>query len=296
MSSNLNFLAGIAVHILRRVEKFPGRWRVERWLAGQPRSLMLMAPRLLALTADTYILVEAFNNRDMYVQSSIRDKDELVLFVFDALLRPGDNVLDVGANIGRMTVLASKGVGPGGRVIAFEPSPLVIASLYKNIFFNQCKNVSVRNYAVADADGSLPFHVPLDTNSGLGSFRDLGTDQSLVIEVPIRQIDQERGLPDDVRLIKIDTEGADLRVLRGAELLIARCRPAIVLEFSPAWIAQMGDEPKWILEFAARHDYSLYQLQPEGPRALTELPAVQIDLLCTPRALSEPTWAALKKL
>ncbi|MGS0755989.1 FkbM family methyltransferase [Roseateles sp. GG27B] len=255
---------------------------------------MMMASRLMGLGGDTQILVEAFNNRDMYVQPTIHDKDELVLLVFNALLRPGDNVLDVGANIGRMTVLASKQVAPTERVLSFEPSPLVIASLYKNIFFNRCQNVTIRNYAVSDADGLLPFHVPLDTNSGLGSFRDLGKDNCLVIDVPIRKLDQEPGLPESVRLIKIDTEGADLRVLRGAESLIGRCRPAIVMEFSPPWIIQMGDDPGWMLKFAERHKYSLYQLCPDGPKAVAELPTFQIDLLCMPMPLIDSSWNVLK--
>ena len=296
MSLQFNFLAGIAVQLLRGMKSFPGRWRVARWLAGQPRSLMLMAPRLMGLGGDTQILVEAFNNRDMYVQPTIHDKDELVLLVFNALLSPGDNVLDVGANIGRMTVLASKLVGATGQVLSFEPSPMVIASLYKNIFFNRCQNVSIRNYAISDADGLLPFHIPLDTNSGLGSFRDLGKEHCLVITVPIRQLDQEHGLPESVRLIKIDTEGADLRVLRGAESLIKRCRPVIVMEFSPKWITQMGDEPNWILKFAERHGYSLYQLHPGGPKPIVDLPSFQIDLLCTPLPLGMPAWNALKAL
>lgn len=285
-----------AIWLLRHLESFRGRWRVERWVAAQPRSLLRLAPRVLPVRGDCQLLVEAFNNRDMYVQPTPRDKDELVLRVFEALLVPGDNVLDVGANIGRMSLLASRLVGSTGRVLAFEPSPLVVASLYKNAFFNNCSNIAIRNYAVSDADGRLAFHVPLDTNSGLGSFRDIGEGQSLVIEVPIRRLDAETGLPESVRLIKIDTEGADLRVLRGAQALIDRCRPTIVMEFSPRWIAQLGDSAEWILEFAAKSGYSLYQLRPNGPEPLTALPAEQIDLLCTPRPLDARGWEALSRL
>ena len=296
MSIQFSSLSAIAVNLLRGKKSFPGRWRIERWLANQPRSLMMMPPRLMELGGNTQILVEAFNNRDMYVQPTIRDKDELVLLVFNALLRPGDNVLDVGANIGRMTVLASKLVGSSGQVLSFEPSPMVIASLYKNIFINRCQNVSIKNYAVSDADGLMPFHVSLDTNSGLGSFRDFGKNHCLVIDVPVRQLDQENNLPESVRLIKIDTEGADLRVLRGAQSLITRCRPVIVMEFSPTWITQIGDDPSWMLKFAERHKYNLYQLHLDSPKPLVDLPSVQIDLLCTPKPLAEANWNSLTKL
>lgn len=285
-----------AVHLLRHTTSFRGRWRVERWLAQHPQELLQLPPRVMPVTGDQRLLVEAFNNRDMYVQPSARDKDELVLQVFEAVLRPGDHVLDIGANIGRMSLLASRLVGPQGRVLAYEPSPVVVASLYKNIFFNRCENIAVRNYAVSDADGVLSFHMPLDTNSGLGSFRDIDTGDSLTIEVPIHQLDGESGLPEALRLMKIDTEGADIRVLRGAQALIRRCRPVIVMEFSPRWIAQLGDSPDWLAGFMAEQGYSLYRLRPGGPERLEQLPTEQIDLLCTPVALQEESWAALRRV
>ncbi len=118
----------------------------------------------------------------------------------------------------------------------------------------------------------------------------------MVIEVSVRTLDAESGLPQPVRLIKIDTEGADIRVLKGAQRLIERDRPTIVLEFSPRWIAQLGDSAEWIQSFATDKKYSLYRLDRNGPKLLTTLPTDQIDLLCTPQPLSEGEgWTGLAK-
>lgn len=265
-----------------QVTRFPGKWRLLQWLAAQPLALQQLAPKLIDLDGGSRLLLEAFNNRGHYLEPDTLSKDDQVVRAVKALVAPGHCVVDVGANIGRITVLASRQVGPMGRVVAFEPSPKVISSLYRNLEINRCANVTVHNVAVTDLDGALTFNMPLGTNSGWGSLRELATGAAVRIEVSGRRLDSLlAGLPP-VRLLKVDVEGADLRVIRGAQALLRRDLPAVVLEYSPAWIRELGDDPAWLLSFFKDLGYATYQLTDAVPQPLTEVPNIQVDLLALP--------------
>lgn len=285
-----------AIWLTNCFSAFPGRWRVLRWIAGKAEFLELLPPKLLQLDEGSRLLIEAFNNRGHYVETKTLSKDQRVVNVFRTVLRNGDNVLDVGANIGRMSVLASRLIGNTGSVFAFEPSPKVITSLYRNLAINRCPNVTVFNLAIANGEGNITFHMPIGTNSAWGSIRDIGEDASISIEVPLRSLDNLDSLPDKVKLLKIDVEGADLSVIRGASALIRTRRPVVILEFSPNWIRQLGDDPNWLKEFMDMNDYYLYELKDEGLTAISQLPNQQTDILCLPEKLIDQTWSGLANM
>ena len=99
-------------------------------------------------------------------------------------LKPGDTFIDVGANFGYYTVLASKLVGPTGRVIAFEPDPRSFQLLERNVARNGCTNVVLEQKALADKPGTLTLHVS-DSNRGAHSVIAAGTDNvSHTVDVP----------------------------------------------------------------------------------------------------------------
>lgn len=289
---NMAFLK-LAIWLTNSFTYFPGRWRLLRWIASKPECLELLPPKLLHLDKGSRLLIEAYNNRGHYVETESLSKDQRVVKVFGAVLGTGDNVLDVGANIGRMSVLASRLVGNSGSVIAFEPSPKVISSLYRNLAINGCTNLTVYNLAIADSDGQITFHMPIGTNSALGSIRNIGDDASICIEVPLRALDNFDSLPPTIKVVKIDVEGADLRVVRGATRLIKTRRPIIVMEFSPIWIRQLGDDQNWLQDFMDLNGYHLYELKDDGPHIISELPSEQIDLLCLPDKLRILSWDGL---
>ncbi len=94
--------------------------------------------------------------------------------VFLSLLRPGDCVLDVGANIGYFTLLSSSLVGSGGQVHAFEASPQIMQTLDKNIKLNHASNVVLHNEAVLDRLGVVEFYTGPEENLGLSSIQKIG--------------------------------------------------------------------------------------------------------------------------
>lgn len=130
--------------------------------------------------------------------------------VLRLLLRPGDEVWDIGAHKGFVSMALSRFVGEEGRVTAFEPSQQNLWYLRKHIEWNALTNVRIFPVAVSDSDGSAQF-------GGRGSsltFR-LGQGSERVRVATLRSLTKEEGLfPPDV--LKIDVEGNEAAVLRGA--------------------------------------------------------------------------------
>ncbi|MEO6340951.1 MAG: FkbM family methyltransferase, partial [Caulobacteraceae bacterium] len=126
----------------------------------------------------------------------------------EAVLRPGDTFVDLGANVGYDTLLASRKVGAGGRVVAIEASSDIFAQLQVNLGLNHVANVRTEHVAVSNAEGELVLYGGDAGNQGRTS--SLAREGLAPIEtVPMRPLDailtpEERA---SVRLIKMDIEG-----------------------------------------------------------------------------------------
>jgi FkbM family methyltransferase len=278
----MNVPLWLATILTRRIGSFPGRWRVLRWISEHPADLAFLPPRLMQLDEGSRLLVDAWVTRDAYVEDRALDKDDHVVAQLRKILRPGDTLLDIGANIGRMTVLGSRLVGDGGHVHAFEPNPKVISGLYRNIALNGCGNVTVWPQAVSDRIGTITFSMPVGTNSAWASIRELDADKSMRIDVPCLTIDSLIDRLPTVRLVKIDVEGAEFMALSGMKRLLERDHPHILLELSDAWLRELGASAQAVCDLFRGFGYSLYRLTRDGAADLREIPASQIDLLCVP--------------
>ena len=148
------------------------------------------------------------------------------------IVRPGDVVLDVGANIGFLTLIAARLAGPEGRVIAFEPVPANARLIRRNVALNGLQNVSVREEAAAAQDGEavlvLAEHIGGATLLSAG----VPDDARGRIRVKTRSIDTlvDRGEIPAPAVVKIDVEGAERDVLLGMGQVLARHRPVLLIE------------------------------------------------------------------
>jgi FkbM family methyltransferase len=139
-----------------------------------------------------------------------------------ASLQPGDSFLDVGANIGVVSILVAGAVGPEVTVHALEPEPENCRALAENIAANGLDQVSAHEVALGAASGPGVLHVAGE--SGTGSHSLVGGDRSGSTEIPIEVV---RGdafvstLDRTPAVVKIDVEGAELDVLRGLEGTLA---------------------------------------------------------------------------
>ena len=148
------------------------------------------------------------------------------------LIDPADTVIDVGANIGYLTSLAAVRAGVRGSVLAYEPHPSVFELLAANAARWQRKpgvaNVSVHQEALSDRGGTGELEVgpAFHTNMGLAALRAPGTpegDGGETVAVPMRRLEDAAG-GHDIGLLKIDVEGHEPAVLRGARELLDRGR------------------------------------------------------------------------
>lgn len=171
-------------------------------------------------------------------------------------LEPGDVMLDVGAHIGEFTLLAAS---RGATVHAFEPDPANAALLRVNLEDAGCSGaVTVHECAVTESDGAMRFLAHRNPSLSALWTADRAAGDAVTIEVRGVRLDA-LALPR-VDVIKIDTEGAELGVLRGATTLLQRCSPTIVFEFAPAQYARFGTTPRQILDELAGHGYRITDL------------------------------------
>jgi FkbM family methyltransferase len=171
-------------------------------------------------------------------------------------LKKGMVVLDVGANEGYYTLLASKCVGPSGRVIGFEPSPRERRRLRMNLWVNHCINVRVEGLAIGSVEGRVNFHVVEGAETGCNSLRPPDIQgKTRPVQVAVATLDQflRRNAIQRIDFIKMDIEGAELSALQGAAgLLRTLPRPLLLIEVfeirTRPWGYSAGDLVKMIVE------------------------------------------------
>ena len=143
-------------------------------------------------------------------------------------LRPGDAVLDGGANIGIYSLLAASLVGPTGRVLAFEPAPEAYRRLTENLRINHLANVTVYACALGDSVGVVDFLNQCDTTNRIQTSADTGES---VVSVSVARLDDMVQM--GYTLGKMDIEGAEPIALRGAKRLLKEANP-------PVWLLELN--------------------------------------------------------
>lgn len=167
----------------------------------------------------------------------------------------GWTVVDAGANFGWHAVHLAKLVGREGKVIAFEPIPQSFQELTENRQLNGCENLEIANLALGNVESTVTFYLPsIHLGGGAASqFLDIGEK----IQVPMRRLDdflEQRGIMR-VDFVKADIEGGELNLLRGAERLFERCRPAILIEIVDIHCRRFGHTPQDVVQFFQRRAY-----------------------------------------
>jgi FkbM family methyltransferase len=144
-------------------------------------------------------------------------------------VKPGDWVLDVGANVGHYSSKLSQLVGHQGRVISFEPVPQTFEILAANMACCRARNVTLLNVAASDAMGTVGMSIP-SFDTGLQNFYMASvTSDSPSLTVIAIPIDSLR-FPSRIALAKIDVEGHELSTLKGMENLLKRDHPVLIVE------------------------------------------------------------------
>jgi len=200
----------------------------------------------------------------------------------ERFLEEATTVIDIGAHLGFYTLLMSSMVGTQGHVLAFEPSPREFRHLKTHIRINERTNVRAENVAMADRSGRMELFVadvPWTTGNSLRPPR---ADRVHPVTVPVVTLDEYLSEKDiqEVDLIKLDAEGAELKILRGAVGLLSRSRrPLILCEINDPVISACGWEHRGedVIEFLEAKGFRWSGLSTDG----TPIPLVKSSSYCT---------------
>lgn len=168
--------------------------------------------------------------------------------VMERVLERNSNCIDVGCHIGSVLDLMMR-VAPDGHFYAFEPIPHLFASLSTK--YQSAADVHLFQAALSDEAGTTSFqHV--ESNPGYSGLRrrtySRPDERVVEIDVELLRLDDVIASDVDIRLIKVDVEGAELQVLRGAVETIRRCRPYIVFEHGMGAADHYGTRPEMVYD------------------------------------------------
>jgi FkbM family methyltransferase len=248
-----HFLRNSFAHCLRSLP-LKGRWRIaallNRLFPAEPVTFKLA--EVGRLTLDLRIQMQ----QHIYWAGLSRDDAAIVRLARAVLPRDGVFV-DVGANVGIHTLAIAHHVSEGGAVVAFEPHPVNHRLLVHNIQQNHLHHVAAENFGLAEVATTLTGIGRAD-----GGNWSLASQGDYRFEVRLVRLDDylhEHPLPR-LDLMKIDVEGAEVRVLRGARHMIERFRPLIVFEVCPSWMAKMKTSVAELFAELVEHGYSIHPL------------------------------------
>ena len=195
-----------------------------------------------------------------------------IIYLLKRIARPGMTVIDAGANVGEITLIAAKQVGPTGRVIAFEPMPAFADRLENNVALNGFQNVTVMRLGLSDAPGEAPIFVSSSSyadgthHDGLATLFPSGGRTTSAATIPLARLDDllSAGQTGRVDIIKMDIEGGELSALRGARSLLLRDGPSIILEVGRETCRAAGYEMEDILRLLDEFGYTYSRIGRKG--------------------------------
>lgn len=192
------------------------------------------------------------------------DFEQLLQNYYEELDLHNAVAIDVGAHTGRHTVPLAACVGKEGIVMAFEPVPTLRHELQANCLAAGLINVEVLPFALSNSEGIAEFSfVPnLPEEGGLKERKQYNAVPSSIekFEVAVKLLDHLVSDNVDVRFIKIDVEGAELDVLRGAAGVIERHRPVVAFEAGASAFLSYHDQPELIYQFFTERDYDVFSI------------------------------------
>jgi FkbM family methyltransferase len=275
----------LALDLVRRFgskTRLPGRYILAEIAAK------LFAPKggILEGHVGIYRVLFDFHNllqRQMYFELYEQPETQLIHAVLDT----GDVFLDVGANIGYYSLLASQIVGAHGQVHAFEPIPQNVVALRRTMLLNGITNIVVNQLAVGARPGSLDLFVS-DHEAGSSGWASIvpSRRRSKVVTVERTAIDhylRSRSI-SQVSLVKLDIEGGELDAFKGMRSLLGQPHaPDLLCEVNPHLLEKLGRESHDLTRFIAERGYALHRvesstLKPIGSdQEITKL----VNLFCT---------------
>jgi FkbM family methyltransferase len=202
-------------------------------------------------------------------------------------LKQGDVAIDVGGNIGQTALMMAKAVGPKGKVISFEPFAKTYDRFQTNLSLNpEISNIRVEKLALGEKAAELEMYVENEKNSGGNRIKPQNEKISSALEkVTTLTLDDyySKNGADKISLIKVDVEGFEMKVLRGAQEVIKKFRPDLFVEVNDANLRLQGDSLEMVFNFLKENGYCVFD--PETSSELKYVNEVKVsDIYCTAKS------------
>jgi FkbM family methyltransferase len=248
--------ARIALPGHQRLLRRAGVWDNPRWSGERPRTCRARWHRA-PITLD----LRDYHQRGAYFFARLMDLP-LQVFLLRAI-RPGDEILDLGANVGLVTLLAAHAAGATGHVVAVEPNPDVLPLLASHLAAAGCeRRVTVIDAGFSDTPATLTLTVPPTGNTGAGTLGSLpprhGGRTSATHKVRVVVGDDALVTSPRPWLIKLDVEGHETTALRGLARSIRDRRPAIITEVNAEMLTRSGSSAQELLDLLRSWGYQLF--------------------------------------
>lgn len=242
--------------LCRSTARFPGRWRIVQWSVKESRAVGAAMGETTVTTGDGFRFtcdLRDWIGQYVFVTGTY---EEPTAALMSRMVRPGDTVVDVGANVGYFTLLLSHLVGPTGRVHAFEPMPHALERLKAHLAMNRCQNVTLHECAVGSTSGTTRLYLGPRHHTSVSSL--MARDGAEAVDVHCTTLDDAlAGIRPT--LVKVDVEGWESEVMAGAKTLLDSPDP-------PRIIAEVSD-PGWTRGLQER-GFTMFAIGEAGPREI----------------------------
>ena len=192
---------------------------------------------------------------------------------YQKIVKAGDIVLDIGANIGAHALLLAQAVGADGKVYAFEPTDFAFTKLSKNCSINPglAKRIHCLQCMLVDQEVSgtptpgLYSSWPLKEDAGLhelhqGRLMTTAGAEARTLDSVISSLKLDR-----VDCIKLDIDGFECGMMRGASEVLTRCKPVIIMELAPYALKEQGESLHELIGLLKQYGYALFDLSKGTP-------------------------------
>lgn len=246
-------------------KNFLGNWLIDCLNLKEPQIQSMLYDFKLDLDLNDRIQRQMFIKR-IYEQGTVKN---LIPFLIKSHV-----FFDIGANIGYFSFLAAA-TNPKLSIYSFEPLPKNINAIKKNIELNKNKNIKLIEKCISDQNGSIEFAIPPHGECGWGriSYKELFDNEKILR--PTQTLDSfcDEHAISQVDFIKMDIEGFEFHVLRGAEkLLKQKNAPHLCIEMNDHCFKDMGIDIKEIFSFLKDKNYKLYYIDKHHSLRPTDKP------------------------
>lgn len=178
-----------------------------------------------------------------------------------ALLKDGDIVLDIGANIGDVSLQSSRIVGDKGVIYSFEPDPINLNRFKLNEKLNQFKNIKLFNFGLGNKNGKYSIVIRDNSNRGMNFLTESLNNNEQYCEIKILDEFVLENCINKIDLIKIDVEGFEMKVLEGAAKTIEGFKPKLFIEIDNQNLIKQGSSAKDVMKFLEKYNYNIFHAE-----------------------------------